>query len=166
MKKMLFILLVVCIGLTSCQKNQSTASVVNREEVSKAVGELMDGFNSSFKNKDVIAVENYLSDDGLFVGTDPEEFWNKQRFVEELNKMAQDTSINFNFTIDKREIRVSPDGKMALVIDQTVIPYFSKIPVRMVGHVVMKDEKWKIDFYSWSFILKNESMSKLSEAYQ
>ena len=166
MKQILIILVVGCIGIASCEKNQSAAPVVNKEEVSKAVGELFDGFNSSLKNKDVSAMGNFLSDDGLYLGTDPEEFWSKQRVVEELNKMAQDTSINLNFTIDKREVRVSSDGMMALVIDQSVVLFLSKIPVRMVGHAVMKDGQWKIDFYSWSFIPKNESMSKLSEAYQ
>ena len=166
MKKVLLFLAVVCIGFASCQRNQSTASAVNKEEVSKAVGELFDGFNSSFKNKDANTMGNFLSDDGLFLGTDPEEFWSKQRVVEEVSKMAQDTTVNSNFTVDKREVRVSSDGTTALVIEQCAVPFLGKIPVRMIGHAAMKDGQWKIDFYSWSLIPKNENLSKLSEAYQ
>src|SRR5438105_3305938 len=89
MKKMLVILTAACIGFTSCQKNQSTASI-SKEEVSKAVAELFDGFNSSFKNKDISAMGNVLSDDGLYLGTDPGEYWNKQQVIDEVRKMAKD----------------------------------------------------------------------------
>ena len=166
MKKLLLFLAVVCIGFANCQRNQSTAPAINKEEASKAVGELFDGFNSSIKNKDANTVGNFLSDDGLFLGTDPEEFWSKQRVVEEASKMAQDSTVNLNYTIDKREVRISSDGTMALVIEQSVMPFLGKIPVRTIGHAAMKDGQWKIDFYSWSLVPKNESLSKLSEAYQ
>ena len=95
-----------------------------------------------------------------------EEFWSKQRVMEEVSKMAQDTTVNANYTVDKREVRVSSDGQMALVIEQSVVPFLGKIPVRMIGHAAMKDGQWKIDFYSWSLVPKNESLDKLSEAYQ
>ncbi|HEX5172190.1 MAG TPA: SgcJ/EcaC family oxidoreductase [Cyclobacteriaceae bacterium] len=166
MKKVVLILAVVCIGFVSCQKNQATAPAVNKEEASKAVGELFDGLNSAFKNKDANTMGNFLSDDGLFLGTDPSEFWSKQRVVEEVSNMAKDPTVDANFTVDKREVRISPDGMMALVIEQAVVPFLGKIPSRMIGHARMKDGQWKIDFYSWSLIPKNESLNKLSEAYQ
>ena len=165
MKKVFLILALVCIGFASCQRNES-APAVNKEEVSKTVGELFDGFNSSFKIKDASTMGNFLSDDGLFLGTDPEEFWSKQRVIEEVSKMAQDTTINSNYTVDKREVRVSSDGQTALVIEQSVVPFLGNIPVRTIGRAAMKDGQWKIDFYSWSLIPKNESLEKLSEAYQ
>ena len=108
---------------------------------------------------------NYLSDDGLFLGTDPEEFFNKQRVMQEVTNMAQDTSVDANYTIEKREIRVSPDGQMALVVEQTIVPFLGRIPARMIGHAAMKDGQWKIDFYSWNLIPKNEMLDKISEAY-
>ena len=164
MKKIFLALAVICLGFTSCQQNQSTAPV-NTEEASKAVEELFDGFNSAFNKKDATAMGNYLSDDGLFLGTDPEEFFNKQRVMQEVSNMAQDTSVNANYTINKREIRVSPDGQMALVVEQTIVPFLGKIPARMIGHASLKDGQWKIDFYSWNLIPKNESLKKLSDAY-
>lgn len=165
MKKVFLMLAVACVGFASCQRNES-APAVNKEEVSKAVGKLFDEFNTAFKNKDVSALGNVLSDDGLFLGTDPEEFWSKQGVLEDVRKMAQDTTINLDHTVDKREIRVSSDGQMALVIEQTVVPFLGKIPVRMIAHAAMKDGQWKIDFSSWSLIPKNESLDKLSEVYQ
>ena len=50
MKKVFLILAVVCIGFASCQRNES-APAVNKEEASKAVGELFDEFNAAFKRK-------------------------------------------------------------------------------------------------------------------
>ena len=165
MKKVFLILAMVCIGFASCQRNES-APALNKEEASKAVNELFDGFNSAFKSKDASTMGNFLSDDGLFLGTDPDEFWSKQRVMEDVSKMAQDTTVNLNYTVDKREVRVSSDGHMALVIEQGVVPLLGKIPARMIGHAAMKDGQWKIDFYSWSLVPKNESLKKLSEAYQ
>jgi uncharacterized protein (TIGR02246 family) len=165
MKKVFLILTLVCIGFASCQRNES-APAVNKEEASKAVGELFDGFNSAFKIKDASAMGNFLSDDGIFLGTDPEEFWSKQSVMEDVSKMAQDTTIDTKYTVDKREVRVSPDGKTALVIEQSVVPFLGKIPVRTIGHAAMKDGQWKIDFYSWNLVPKNESLDKLSQAYQ
>ena len=154
----------VCLGFASCQQNQSALSV-SKDEATKAVGELFDGFNSAFNKKDATAMGNYLSDGGLFLGTDPEEFFSKQRVMQEVTKMAQDTSVNANYTIEKREIRVSPDGQMALVVEQTIVPFLGRIPARMIGHASMREGQWKIDFYSWNLIPKNESLDKLSEAY-
>ncbi len=164
MKKMFLTLAVVCLALASCQQNES-APQVSKDEATKAVGELFDGFNSAFNKKDASAMGNYLSDDGLFLGTDPEEFFNKQRVMQEVSNMAQDTSVNANYTIEKREIRVSPDGQMALVVEQTIVPFLGKIPARMIGHASMKDGEWKIDFYSWNLIPKNDMLKKISEAY-
>ena len=165
MKKVFLIWAVACLGFASCQRNES-ALAVNKEEVSKAVGELFDEFNTAFKNKDVKALGNVLSDDGLFLGTDPEEFWSKQGVLEDVSKLAQDTTINLDHTVDKREIRVSSDGQTAVVVEQTVVPFLGKIPVRMIAHAAIKDGQWKIDFSSWSLIPKNESLDKLSEVYQ
>jgi len=165
MKNVLLILAVVCFGFASCEKNQPAPATVNKEEVSKAVGELFDAFDASFQGKDVQTMANFLSDDGLFLGTDPEEFWSKQRVVDEFNKLAQDTAANVKYTIDKREIRVSDDGTMALVIEQGVVPFLGKIPARTIAHAALKNGQWKIDFYSWSLAPKNESLQKLSEAY-
>ena len=164
MKKVFLILAVVCIGFASCQRNES-APAVSKEEASKAVGELFDGLNTAFQTKDANAMRNLLTDDGLFLGTDPAEFWGKQRVLEEISSMAKDSAVNANHIIDKREIRVSPDGHMALVIEQSVVPFLGKIPVRTIGHATMKDGQWKIDFYSWNLVPKNESLQKLSDAY-
>jgi uncharacterized protein (TIGR02246 family) len=165
MKKVFLILAVACLGFASCQRNES-APTVNTEEASKAVGQFFDEFNAAFQKKDASAMGNFLSDDGLFLGTDPQEFWSKERVMEEVSNMAKDTTLNANYTVDKREVRVSPDGQMALVIEQAVVPFLGKIPVRTIGHAAMKDGQWKIDFYSWSLVPKNESLDKLSEAYQ
>ncbi len=65
-----------------------------------------------------------------------------------VSNMAQDTSVNANYNLDKREIRLSPDGRMAIVVEQTIVPFLDKIPARMIGYAAMKDGQWKIDFYS------------------
>ena len=165
MTKSLIVLGAICIVFASCQKPQPEAPAVNQEEASKALGEFFDRFNESFKRKDANGVGNFLSDDGLFLGTDPGEFWSKQRVVEEISNMAKDTTVNANYNIDKREIRMSADGTTAIVIEQMVVPFLGKIPARTIAHAAMKDGQWKIDFFSWNMAPKNESLKKLSEVY-
>jgi len=86
MKKVLLILAVVCIGFASCQRNQSTASAVNKEEVSKAVGELFDEFNSAFKNKDANTIGSFLSDDASFLELIQKNFGVSKELLKRLAK--------------------------------------------------------------------------------
>jgi hypothetical protein len=67
--------------------------------------------------------------------------------------------------MDKREIRISEDGTMAIVIEQSNIPIMSEgILIRGVGHARLIKGQWKIDFYSWSLIPRNEDLGKVNKA--
>jgi hypothetical protein len=161
MFKPAIILLSVSI-LCSCQKQ---APPVDKEAAGKAVAELFDTYAKATKEKDYVMLDSTLAADGLFLGTDPEEFWSKEKMVEELKRMSGDSTSSFDFTMDKREIRVSQDGIGAIVVEQSIIPVLSKeIYVRGVGHARIIDGRWKIDFFSWALIPRNEDMGKLNKA--
>ena len=82
-------------------------------------------------------------------------------------RMAKDSTSNMDITVVKRDIRLSQDGTMAVVTEQTKIPMISnKILFRGVGHARMVDGEWKIDYFSWSLIPKNEDMAKLNKALE
>ena len=97
----------------------------------------------------------------------PAEFWDKKQISDMWTQAFADTSLKINYSIDKREIRLSSDGKSALVIEQFVMQALSqKMPVRMINHVVKTGEIWMIDFVSWNFIPRNEDIGKLNKVLE
>ena len=165
MFKLSSFLLVACLGLAACQK--TGPAPVDKDAAQKAVADLFDAYGKALKAKDVIGITATLADDVLFIGTDPNEFWNREKVITQFNSLAKDSTASLDFTMTKREIRLSPDGMMAIVTEQYTIPMISnKISVRSVGHTRMMDGQWKIDFYSWALIPRNEDMAKLNKAME
>jgi ketosteroid isomerase-like protein len=161
MRRALF-LLVGSLVILSCEK--SSAPVVDRDAAAKAVGTLFDSYTKATKERNYAALDTTLADDGLFLGTDPEEFWDKAKLMSTF-KTASDSSSTVDISMDKREIRISEDGTMAIVVEQSNIPIMSEgILIRGVGHARLIKGQWKIDFYSWSLIPRNEDLEKVNKA--
>ncbi|MBN2435997.1 MAG: nuclear transport factor 2 family protein [Spirochaetes bacterium] len=138
---------------------------VDMTESKEAVASVLDAHWSAVKAKDADAVMALLTDDALCCGSDPEEFWNKTDMYNNIRKMLADTSFKIDITIDKREIRVAPDGNSAIALEQMFLkPVSEKIPVRNIYHLVKINDTWKFDFTSVSFIPNNEDIGKLNGA--
>jgi len=127
----------------------------------------LDTLHSVMQAKDIEAYKIFLTDDGLFCGTDPEELWGKEKLVSVMAEGFANDSIVFNYSIDQREIRVAADGNSATTLEQFTVKWISeKIPIRFVSHFVKIGDDWKIDFFSWSLIPKNDDISKLNKALE
>lgn len=166
MKKIFFILPVAVIIFAACQTTPKTIPVDTQAEKA-AISALFDKFSTAFKGKDTFTLIASLTEDVLACGTDPAEFWDKKQISDGWTQAFADTSLKIDYSIDKREIRLSSDGNSALVIEQFVMKAISqKMPVRMINHVVKKGEAWMIDFISWNFIPRNEDIGKLNKALE
>jgi uncharacterized protein (TIGR02246 family) len=166
MKKIYFLSLVAVIVMCACQQ-KPVAVPVDTEAAKTAVAALLDEFNAAFKGNDASKVMVFLTDDALTLGTDPSEFLSKKQISDAWTQAMADTTIKLEYSIDRREIRVSPDGKSAVVVEQFMFPVVSpKIPVRNIYHVIKSDDKWMIDFLSFNLIPKNEDLAKLNAALQ
>jgi hypothetical protein len=78
-----------------------------------------------------------------------------------------DTTVKFNFKIDKREIRISSDGNSAVVVEQYIANFISpKIPLRVDYHLVKNNDTWLIDYTSDNLIPYNEDLGKLNKALE
>jgi len=166
MKKIYIILFIALMVIDSCQPKTKTASVnIDAEKV--AISALFDKFSSTLITKDLNSATALMTEDALSCGTDPSEFWSKKEITDLWAQMLIDTSLNINYKIDRREIRVAIDGKSALVVEQYFFPSLSlKIPIRSIYHAVNINDKWMIDFISWNFIPKNEDVPKLNKAVE
>ena len=166
MKKISYILILLAMIITSCQPKTKIIPVdLNAAKV--AVTELLDKYYSALNARDANTCLSFLTEDVLLCGTDPSEFWNKADASKMITQMLADTTVKFNFKIDKREIRISRDGNSAVVVDQMIANFICpKIPLRVDYHLVKKSDVWQIDFCSDNLIPYNEDLAKLNKALE
>ena len=165
MKKFYIVLSISVMVIAACQQTPKTVSV-DVEAEKAAIGVLFDKFIAAYDAGDAAALVTFLTEDGLFCGTDPSEFMNKQEIKNLFAQLFADTVPEINY-IGERAIRVAADGNSATVVLQYIMPVFSpKIPLRDVYKVVKTGDNWMIDFFSTSFIPKNEDIPKLNRAVE
>jgi uncharacterized protein (TIGR02246 family) len=166
MKKTICIFSIVVIIITACQPKTKTVPV-DTAATKIAVTTLLDKYNSAWNAKDVSTMTALLTDDGLFCGTDPSELMDKKTLSAGWTQAMSDTSMNFNYSVDKREIRIAADGNSAIALEQFYMKAISqKMPARLIFHVVKSGDNWMIDFLSWALIPKNEDIGKLYKALE
>jgi ketosteroid isomerase-like protein len=166
MRKIYYLMLAAVMIIAACQTKTKVVPV-DTVAAKEAVTGLLDQWNTAMKAKDINAMTALITDDGLLCGTDPSEFWDKKKYVDEWTKLAADTSFVVDYSIDKREIRIAADGNSALAIDQLFFKAFSeKMPFRLIYHLVKNEKGWQFDFIGWNFIPKNEDIPKLNQALE
>jgi ketosteroid isomerase-like protein len=166
MKEIYYLMLVAVMIITACQTKTEIVPV-DSAAAKEAVTDFLDKWNTAMKAKDINAMTTLLTDDGLLCGTDPSEFWDKKKFIDEWTKLAADTAFIVNYSIDKHEIRIAADGNSALGIEQMFFKTMSeKMSFRLIYHLVKNDKGWQFDFISWNFIPKNEDIPKINKALE
>jgi uncharacterized protein (TIGR02246 family) len=166
MKKIYCLTLLAVMITAGCQpkvQNKPVDVTAVKEEITI----LMDKYMNAFNTKDVNTITALFADNGLFCGTDPSELMDKKALSDMMTQSLADTTMNWSYSIDRREIRVATDGSSAIVLEQFTMPGISpKIPTRLIYYVVKAGDKWMFDFISWSFIPKNEDIVKLNKALE
>jgi hypothetical protein len=166
MKNYLSILFVfVLMALTSCQTEQKAAPV-NKDAVEEEIITALDALYSLNDTHDIEAYDALLCDDGLFLGSDSKEFWNKSDIMESQKKMLENPDFKFTFKRINRVVRIAEDGKSALVVDQVkdISVFGPDLPVRLTLHLIKTENKWKIDFWEVGLIPNNEDLPKIAAA--
>ncbi len=149
--------------MVSCQPKNVAVDV---EAEKAAINVLFDKFNQAYLAGDAVTLGSFLTDDALFVTTDPSEFWSKQQFTDLWAQTFADTVPELK-NLGKMEIRLAPDGKSASMVHQYVMPgMIPKIPLRNAYHLVKTDEGWKIFFGNAALIPYNEDLPKLITALE
>ena len=162
MRKLLIVTALVLFAGVSFGQTSKTATV-DIEAEKAALNEIMDKINSEAKDGDQTVFVSLLTEDALFCGTDPSEFWNKQYFVDRSKQDSNDPTPEFKY-IGDRKIKVATDGNSAIIVNQLMTAWSPKIPLRMVYHFVKTNDNWMILFVNVAFIPKNEDIQKLNEA--
>lgn len=163
MKNTLRLLFVVLFIFTACQPKTATTpfdKVAAKEGLTKT----LDTMYAAFSARDSITFMSLMTEDGLFCGTSPKDFWDKATYAKLMTALLADTSLSTKISVDKREIRFDKTGNSAFVIDQFFFAWNNKIPVRHTIHFVKNGNAWKCDFLSTSFIPKDEDIDKIYNA--
>jgi hypothetical protein len=100
MKRLLLVLFIVEMVITSCQ-TKTNVLPADLTAAKAAVTKALDSHWSAVKAKDADAVMALLTDDVLSCGTDSKEFWNKTDMYNTIKQMFADTSLKIDITIDK-----------------------------------------------------------------
>jgi len=165
MKKTFLIVIVAAIVLACQPKTQPV--VVDLAAAKAEVNTLLETYLTAWNAKDAKSLASLITDDGLYCGTDPSEFMDKKTVTDGWTMAFADSTMNYSYKVDKREIRVASDGNSAIGIEQFTMNAISpKILARLVSHAVKTTDGWKIDFISWSLIPKNEDLGKLYKALE
>lgn len=162
-----FILPIILVLLiASCQPHKETVQQSTTEDIIKdSVTALMNRYHRSMLNKDADGLLATISDNGLVLGTDPDEAWSKDELSKYLVEPFSDSSKFQPYTVI-REVRPGPDGKTALAIEQYIFTQISsRLPVRGIAYVVKKDGRWQIDTYSLSIIPENEDLTRINQFF-
>jgi len=164
MNKLYYLMIVAAMIIVSCQPKPQT---VDTTAVKEAVNTFMDNYLKLFNSKDAGSLSALLADDGQFYGSDPTEIMDKKTMSDAWIKAFADTSANFSYAVEKRDILLAPDGNSALVTEQfDMSPLTGKLKIRLVSQLLKSEDTWKIEYMSWSIIPKNDDLGKLITALQ
>lgn len=165
MKKLCLTTAIALFLLLLSMEIQAKNKTADLKAAQTEVNVLMDRYTNSLKSKNAKALSELLTEDGQFYGTDPTESFCKLALIETWTQMFADKSTDLTYSLDKREIRVSPEGKSALIVEQFSLKGVTpRIPWRMVSHALKSGKNWKFDFISWTLTPRNEDIAKLNQA--
>ena len=167
MKKLCLTMAIAFFLLLLSIEIQAKNKAVDLKAAQNEVNALMDRYASSLKSKNAQALSELLTEDGQFYGTDPTELFCKLALIETWTQMFADKTTELTYLPEKREIRISPEGNSALIVEQFSLKGVTpRIPWRMVSHALKTGKNWKMDFISWNLTPRNEDIAKLNKALE
>ena len=101
---------------------------------------------------------NVMTEDAIYIGTDPTENWNKQEFIK-FSKPYFDRGRAWNFTALERNVYFSSDGK-TVWFDELLN---TQMKICRGSGVLVADEKgnWKIKHYVLSMTIPNDNTDEV-----
>lgn len=137
-----------------CISSCITFSYQNREGIIKEIDLALDTWHDAAARADFTAYFDFIASDGIFIGTDATENWNKKAF-EQFAKPYFDKGKAWSFHALERHIYLDPSGKLAWFDE--LLETQMKI-CRGSGVVTNKNGQWKLNHYVLSMTFPNDSI--------
>lgn len=123
---------------------------------------ILDSMHHSFVRRDASYIDRYMTEDGLYMGTDPIEILNRTEFRRYQDSALKDPAFNPQLNVRERIIRIH--GASANLVEQYMAPGLSqKLMLRNVAHARYENGRWVVDMLTYNVIPKNEDFPKIEK---
>jgi len=152
MKKKFLILSLLSL-FVSCIEPKEKVTETSKE----AINTFLDNWHKDAAETNFDAYFNAIANDGIFIGTDATENWNKKEFMA-FSKPYFDKGKAWSFTSLERNLFFSEDGKTAW-FDELLNTQMKTC--RGSGVLVRINNEWKIKHYVLSMTIPNENSNEV-----
>ena len=150
-------IVVILMGLVlfGCKSSQP---VNNSSDSKSEINLVLDNWHKAAAEANFNNYFNVMTEDAIYIGTDPTENWNKQEFIK-FSKPYFDRGRAWNFTALERNIYFTSDLKMAW-FDELLN---TQMKICRGSGVLVVDEKgnWKIKHYVLSMTIPNDNTDEV-----
>ena len=151
MKKLYLFISIVSVAATALVINSETP--VNKEKEKEAINVFLDDWHAAAAKGDYNGYFGKIADDGIYIGTDATENWDKKAF-EAFSKPYFDRGKAWDFKAVERNIYFSKDGKTAW-FDELLDTWMKAC--RGSGVLEKQGKEWKIKHYVLSMTVPNDA---------
>lgn len=151
MKKI--IILVTSVILMGC----SSAKIVDKSIAKKEINTVLDYWHKAAAEANFNNYFDVIAEDGIFIGTDATENWNKTQFIA-FSKPYFDKGRAWNFKALERNIYFSEDSN--IIWFDELLKTQMKI-CRGSGVMIKTKKGWKIKHYVLSMTVPNENVDEI-----
>lgn len=123
------------------------------------LNEVLDKWHQSAAKADLEAYFADVTDDFIFLGTDPTERWDKDQF-RAFCKPYFDKGTGWDFKSSERNWMFSDNGKVAW-FDEKLATWMEEC--RGSGVMVKKGKKWKLAYYNLTVLIENDKIKPFIE---
>lgn len=124
------------------------------QEMKSPIDQLLDDWHQAASVADEVAYFGAIADDGIFMGTDATEVWDKSTFQSKTAQSFNNQSA-WNFKPVSRTVTMYEDGNLAW-FEETLDTWMG--PCRGSGVVALTDDGWKIKQYNLAALVPNDKM--------
>jgi ketosteroid isomerase-like protein len=130
-----------------------------RQPDTTLLDQVVDNWHLAASKADLTTYFSYVTDDFIFLGTDPNERWNKKEF-EAFCKPYFDKGTAWTFTKTERNWVFSKNKKTAW-FDEKLDTWMSDC--RGSGVLVKKGKQWKLAYYNLTVVIENDKIKSFIE---
>ena len=152
MKKLVLYISLVFLTVSCTETKDKNIDVTKTE-----VNSLLDQWHKDAAQANFEGYFNAIADDGIFIGTDATENWNKKEFIA-FAKPYFDKGKAWDFTSLERNIYSSKDGEI-IWFDELLDTQMKLC--RGSGILVKENNEWKIKHYVLSMTIPNDNVSEV-----
>ena len=143
------LILILCLG---CQNK-------NDDEIISFLNQKIDNWHNAASNANFDNYFNFISNDGIFIGTDLSERWTKTEFSN-FSKPYFEKGKAWSFSAKERSIRLNKIKTIAW-FDEVLDTWMGDC--RSTGVLSINNEQWQLEHYQLSVTIDNELMPQFLE---